>query len=368
MARSAPEVDTFVKRYANYIEQQIAPSYDRLSELLEEFRSEEFWAKQAERIYRPDTERDNPAHHPVPSPIYHTKTRIKFVDTAMRKLVNEPKYGGFNKDALQKLEDVLAARIVVFFPHQLKWIDDVLRRSPVLKISGKMPPKSFHDAATLERLGLSADAFDARNRKQSGYSSLHYIVRFTKGGLPDAPHPWFEIQVRTIAEELWGEIEHHIGYKPERRTAFSVQRQFRVISEHLQAVDLHLDFIYDEMQHYQSGEVPKDDDILNAENLPTVLSALQIRVVQHELGPVSDLLALFEIRTVAELNQRAPYDCLEQVRAAWKQHLDGDQAPNALMILNVLASFTEPPTQDAIELRVASYYELYRSLRGGPLG
>lgn len=357
-------MDAFVKRYSKYLRKSASPSFDRLGLWLEEIESESFWTNQAKLIYTEPSLRDDPERHPIPSPIHLTRRRLKFVDSALRKLREEPKYGGYVK-GIEQLEDVLAARVVVYFPHQLTWIDAVLRNSTVLTLDENILPKSFHDNYTLERLGLDPKRFDSRDRKVSGYSSLHYIARFNESELPAGVSAIpFEIQVRTVAEELWGEIEHHVGYKPDRRTAFSVQRQFRVISEHLQAVDMHLDFIYDEMQRFQSDYTVEPTDRLNAENLPVVLSNLGIRVVQHELGPVSDVLLLFDVVTVEDLNRRATYQCLERVRSSWMRRLEVGREPSALMVLNVIASFDGTPTDDEIESRVASFFELYRSMRG----
>ena len=234
-----PKLDPFVKKYTKYLELKAAPSHARLEEWLKELQSEDVWRQQAALIYSPERDypedserrsRPDPDRHPIPSPIHQARVRLKFVDSALRKLGKEKKYGGFTAKGIAALEDVLAARIVVYFPHQLTWIDSILRTSDALELHPNILPKSFHDASTLRRLGLDSTLFDARDRKVSGYSSLHYVARFKESALPTAQaRIWFEVQVRTVAEELWGEIEHHIGYKAEQRTAFSVQRQFRVI-------------------------------------------------------------------------------------------------------------------------------------------
>jgi putative GTP pyrophosphokinase len=61
---------------------------------------------------------------------------------------------------------------------------------------------------------------------QSGrmYTSVHYVVeanRKTKGTA--------EIQVRTLAEELWGEVDHKINY-PQESTKLACREQIKVLA------------------------------------------------------------------------------------------------------------------------------------------
>lgn len=69
--------------------------------------------------------------------------------------------------------------------------------------------------------------------------SVHYILRLKKEVAFASQSPWFELQVRTMTEHTWGEIEHVLGYKPEKGTSFTIQKQFHIISKLLGAVDEH---------------------------------------------------------------------------------------------------------------------------------
>jgi ppGpp synthetase/RelA/SpoT-type nucleotidyltranferase len=63
--------------------------------------------------------------------------------------------------------------------------------------------------------------------KDTGYASIHYNVRLKESVCNLDRRPWFEVQTRTLAQDLWATIEHIVGYKPDRRTAFPVTRYFR---------------------------------------------------------------------------------------------------------------------------------------------
>jgi putative GTP pyrophosphokinase len=61
--------------------------------------------------------------------------------------------------------------------------------------------------------------------KESYYSSIHYVV---KSGNDERIK--CEIQVRTLFEEIWGEIDHTINY-PKKSTSRATKEQLRVLSK-----------------------------------------------------------------------------------------------------------------------------------------
>jgi putative GTP pyrophosphokinase len=62
-------------------------------------------------------------------------------------------------------------------------------------------------------------------RKDSFYTSVHFVVRPRR----DSPLSC-EIQVRTLFEEIWGEIDHSLNY-PHPTEAASCQEQLRVLAK-----------------------------------------------------------------------------------------------------------------------------------------
>lgn len=62
-------------------------------------------------------------------------------------------------------------------------------------------------------------------RKDSFYTSVHFVIR------PRADSPLScEIQVRTLFEEIWGEIDHSLNY-PVATTVNSCREQLRVLAK-----------------------------------------------------------------------------------------------------------------------------------------
>lgn len=62
-------------------------------------------------------------------------------------------------------------------------------------------------------------------QKESYYTSIHYLVK------PKEESPYIcEIQVRTLFEEIWGEIDHTINY-PHATDSIACREQIRVLSK-----------------------------------------------------------------------------------------------------------------------------------------
>lgn len=62
-------------------------------------------------------------------------------------------------------------------------------------------------------------------RKESFYTSVHFVIRPRQ----DSPLAC-EIQVRTLFEEIWGEIDHRLNY-PTQTTIESCREQLRVLAK-----------------------------------------------------------------------------------------------------------------------------------------
>jgi putative GTP pyrophosphokinase len=62
-------------------------------------------------------------------------------------------------------------------------------------------------------------------RKESSYTSVHFVVRPRADSFLSC-----EIQVRTLFEEIWGEIDHHLNY-PTPTTNDSCREQLRVLAK-----------------------------------------------------------------------------------------------------------------------------------------
>ena len=316
------EMREFIKVYQDYITNVIEPTYEELKDLFHSWKSPTYWAKYSSK-----------SRLPTPSPISRIHQRIKRPESAADKILRKQSHfpEGLSINSLQRMNDVLGGRVVVFFLSNLPLIDREIRNSEILEISKEAPPVAYLDKDTVACFALN---HIGHRQKESGYASVHYVVRFRKSMVSKKERPWFEIQVRTLVEDIWGEIEHVLGYKPNKRTSFAVRRQFQILSTQLKAIDEHFNFLYSELLRFQEEVSFKESDPLNAENLAAVLNEVGIGCAQREINGLLKLLASRGIQTVADLLNEATPKRIETIRHVYLNH-EGRSPNNFEIVANI---------------------------------
>ena len=102
---------------------------------------------------------------------------------------------------------------------------------------------------------------------QFGYASTHYILRFPliRLSLPETPKKaattFIELQIRTVLQHGWAEIEHDLGYKTEQAVPRHLTRRFARLAGLLELADQEFSSIRGELLAYQ--EMVKEKVIKN---------------------------------------------------------------------------------------------------------
>jgi len=280
------ELNHFLKEYSAYETKILKPTLKEISDCLKEMGRPEFWNKYM-----------TGKGVATPSPIKQILSRIKQPDKVVEKIFRKPKLfpNKLSSNSLKKMHDTIGLRIIVYFSSQLSLIDRELRNSSFFELDDSNPPEAFFEPDKLARLGLSH--IDNR-QKESGYTSIHYMARLKESSVLPAERPVFEIQVRTLAQELWSELEHVLSYKAETRPNLSAKRRFQILSRDVSVIDEHFNLLYEELIHNQEIVEYKDSDILTFENTPKVLSEIGIQCALTELNPILKALFSREIKTV----------------------------------------------------------------------
>jgi putative GTP pyrophosphokinase len=132
---------------------------------------------------------------------------------------------GVVPDALfNGIADLAGVRIITYFP------SDVDKIVPLIEKEFKVDPKHSVD----KRLRLDPAIF--------GYASVHLVVEFRAELLKLPEYALFnkmkcEIQVRTILQHAWAEIEHDIVYKSPEDIPFRLRRRFACLAGLLEIAD-----------------------------------------------------------------------------------------------------------------------------------
>ena len=82
------------------------------------------------------------------------------------------------------------------------------------------------------------------NPKPNGYRSLHLIVRVPVPLADRTAHAPVEIQLRTIAMEMWASLEHELRYKSQRDFSPSDAARLRLCSDAISEIDREMQDIY----------------------------------------------------------------------------------------------------------------------------
>lgn len=324
----------FLEQYQHYVHYVLEPTYDELKTLFESWESALFWNKYSSK-----------GKLPTPSPIQRTILRIKspesVVDKILRKSEDYPENLSF--DSLKKMSDALAGRIVVYFLSDLPLIDREIQTSEVLEISQVEKPVAYLSRDLIVRLGLT---HIENQQKESGYTSIHYVLRFRDSAVPAANRPWFEIQVRTLVGDIWGEVEHILGYKPGMHTSFAVRKQFQILASQLTAIDEHFNFLYTELSRFQEIVSYDEGNPLNAENLPAVLNEIGVNCAQKEIDGLLKILSSRKINTVGELLTGGTTTRIETIRNVFIGHTG--RTPTNEEIVSSLAAIKDIEDENAV--------------------
>lgn len=158
--------------------------------------------------------------------VHSFKSRLKDREHLRRKITRKKNEGReINSDNLFKeVTDLAGVRIMHLFQEHFKHIDEVIRK----RITDgdwvlAEPARAYTwDPESAEYFGN----FDLKViQKPTNYTSVHYLIK------PRADSPiCCEVQVRTLFEEIWGEVDHQINY-PVPTDNLACQEQIKVLSK-----------------------------------------------------------------------------------------------------------------------------------------
>lgn len=206
-----------------------------------------------------------------------------------------PKY----QAPLAQITDLAAARIIAYFPKTLDAVDKMLK-------------EEFEIVERSDKGALLAQ------EDRLGYQSIHYLVRINsrRSALPEyslyAAHV-FEIQVRTILQHAWAEIEHDIQYKSTRLIPLEIRRRFTALAGMLEIADREFEAIQE--RHRDIAEAARQtiahgSSLENVEITPDALKAFldrrlgpDARIAEFRYVWNARLLHHFGFRTLLEVEQ-----------------------------------------------------------------
>jgi len=156
---------------------------------------------------------------------WRAKTLNSFLDKLERK-----KYG----DPFQEITDFAGVRVVCLYLADIPLIEEIIN-------------SEFEVIEKVDKLNdKGADRF--------GYGALHFIVKLGEGAsgarYDDLKDLVCEIQVRTVLQDAWAIIDHHLVYKNESNVPTPLQRKLNGLAGLFETADDQFDRIRAERINY----------------------------------------------------------------------------------------------------------------------
>lgn len=193
-------------------------------------------------------------------PFHLVKGRIKSAPSALEKIIRK----GY-EPSLKEVTDLIGIRVIVLYPSHIDSVLELLKKEfTVIETVDKRP-------------GSDSDQF--------GYSSVHILCNMAgtqRAVLPEhadfAEIP-FEIQIRTILQEAWAEIEHRLVYKSQVEAPKEIKRLIKRLSSSLEIADEQFQEIYEKRQTYVQKLKESDQKRLSGEplNVDSILEVIRRR-------------------------------------------------------------------------------------------
>lgn len=231
-----------------------------------------------------------------------------------------------NYRTLADVTDVAGVRVTTYFH------DDVDQIAKVLESAFEILPE------------YSVDKRQALDPDQFGYLSLHFVVRLSPARRALPEYQRFEklrceIQIRSILQHAWAEIEHDLGYKANVEVPKDIRRQFSRLAGLLELADQEFSRIRVDLAAYekalpskikeQPSEVLLDKssltEFLISDGLAVEADAYIAKKFQVKVGSHSNselllgLLDSLNINSIAELRDalQAHEQIVKRFAAAW---------------------------------------------------
>ena len=167
------------------------------------------------------------------NPIHHIDSRLKSPQSMMKKLARKGLPQTLEA-AEANLNDIAGVRIVCNYLDDIYRIADLLQRQRDVEF--------VHRRDYIE------------NPKESGYRSLHLVIRipvFLSSHTELVP---VEVQIRTIAMDFWASLEHQLRYKSNHETTQQLRRRLQHCAEASAVLDREMQDIYREINGASAGE------------------------------------------------------------------------------------------------------------------
>ena len=252
-------------------------------------------AEAAESVLKAALEAANIRAHTLESRAKDPESFARKVSLPSEQDPTQPKY----TDPLRQIPDLAAVRVITFL------LEDVD------KVNAQVD-EQFNVIEKINKSGLLVE------QEKLGYHSVHYLVGFTpqRLAMPEyARHRdlVIEIQVRTILQHAWAEIEHDIQYKAIETIPAVIRRRFMALAGLLEIADREFQAVSDEDQRVRDAAL-RDVELGDLAAVEVTQEALKA-YLDRKLGADGRMTA-FSYEWAARVLRRLGFSNLQELEDA----------------------------------------------------
>jgi len=261
--------------------------------------------------------------------------RAKDVPSLSQKVLRP----GAHYETLEDVTDLAGVRIITYFA------DDVDRMAELVHREFDIDRKNSVDKRVVE------------DPERFGYASLHFVLRLSTARSELREYRRFanlkaELQIRSLLQHTWAEIEHDLGYKSKNAVPITIRRRFVRLAGLLELADTEFCSIRGDLDTYardvklqiSEGEAAAALDQVSMQvfvNTDSIVHEIDRTIAQHfedglgepdaeAFGRYVENLAFFDIRDLGTLSKTlySHRDLIGRFAAVW---LGPSKEPDGVM-------------------------------------
>ena len=164
--------------------------------------------------------------------IHQIDSRTKTIESLTSKIVKKDKYTD-----ISEITDIVGIRVITYLESDVDKVDNLVRSEFDIDIEN-----------SIDKRILDVNEF--------GYRSLHVVASLNSTRLALSEYKRysglkFEIQIRSILQHAWAEIEHDLGYKSKSAIPETYIRNFNRVAALLESADIEFDRLKKELSRYE---------------------------------------------------------------------------------------------------------------------
>lgn len=284
---------------------------------------------------------------------YRAKSLESFCEKIVRKQYKNP---------FDQVTDFAGVRVVYLYSAHRKEIEEIIE-------------KEFE---ILEKIDKTID-----DAERFGYGALHYLVKIKNNHIGarynDLKNKTCEIQVRTILQDAWALVAHHLSYKQESDAPKELRRKLNALSGLFETADDQFEAIRNSRLEYQEHLKPllqtSADKSLEEANIDSLTAYVNSRLPNRQAMTSTEASELInELRqygkiTISDIDtmiNSALQAVLEYEKDEPPRDQDGEQTTyKAVGIARMALCFTseEYRSTRASPERYENYLHLVKSLK-----